>query len=282
MSLVVFEHISQVDRWVNSQQQLGLTVGFVPTMGALHAGHASLLELASKHCNRVVASIFVNPTQFNNADDLLKYPRTLEADLALLEASGCHAVFCPEIREMYSPDEHTSHWNYGPLSDSLEGFYRPGHFDGVLTIVKKLFQAVHPNKAFFGEKDFQQLMLIKRMSLEEKFPIEIIAAPTIREPSGLAMSSRNRRLTPSDLPIAIGIGKALLEAAGEGRRKPPIELLHQTQRQLQSEEHLKVEYCALVNARTFEPLADWPSERAVLLVAAFVGEIRLIDNVVIP
>jgi pantoate--beta-alanine ligase len=267
---------------VNSQQQLGLTIGFVPTMGALHAGHASLLELASQQCDRVVASIFVNPTQFNNAEDLLKYPRTLDADLALLEASGCHAVFCPEIGEMYAPEEHTSQWNYGPLSHSLEGFYRPGHFNGVLTIVKKLFEAVHPNKAFFGEKDFQQLMLIKRMALEEKFPIDIIAAPTIRESSGLAMSSRNRRLTPSDLPVAISISKALLEAADAGRTNTPGQLLHQTRVKLESVENLKVEYCALVNARTFEPIEDWPSERAVLLVAAFVGEIRLIDNVVIP
>ena len=281
MSLAVFEHISQVDSWVNSQQQLGLTVGFVPTMGALHAGHASLLKLASQHCEIVVASIFVNPTQFNNAEDLLKYPRTLEADLALLEASGCHAVFCPEISEMYTPEEHTSHWDFGPLSHSLEGFYRPGHFDGVLTIVKKLFQAVHPDKAFFGEKDFQQLMLIRRMALEEKFPIEIIAAPTIREPSGLAMSSRNRRLSPSSLPIAIEISKALLKAADAGRTKTPAEVLDQTLIQLKSTERLNIEYCALVNERTFEPFQEWPSERAVLLVAAFLDEIRLIDNVVI-
>ena len=282
MSLAVFEHINQVDSWVNSQQELGFTVGFVPTMGALHAGHASLIELASHHCDRVVASIFVNPTQFNNAQDLLKYPRTLEADLKMLEAAGCHAVFCPAIDEMYTPNEQMARWDFGPLSNSLEGFFRPGHFDGVLTIVKKLFQAVHPNKAFFGEKDFQQLTLIERMVVEEKFPIDIIAAPTIRETSGLAMSSRNRRLSEEELPVANNISKALLEATRLGRSIAPGELQRRAHNQLVSAQGLKVEYCALVHARTFEPLSEWPDERAVLLVAAFVGETRLIDNVVIP
>ncbi len=281
MSLAVFEHINQVDSWVNSQQELGYTVGFVPTMGALHAGHASLIELAAAHCDRVVASIFVNPTQFNNAQDLLKYPRTLEADLRILEASGCHAVFCPAIDEMYTPNERTAHWDFGPLSTSLEGFFRPGHFDGVLTIVKKLFQAVHPNKAFFGEKDFQQLTLIKRMVVEEKFAIEIIAAPTIREASGLAMSSRNRRLSAEELTIANQISKTLLEANQLGRSISPAELGLRARVQLMSVKGLVLEYCALVHAQTFEPLDGWPNEKAVLLVAAFVGETRLIDNVVI-
>jgi pantoate--beta-alanine ligase len=282
VSLAVFEHINQVDSWVNSQQQLGLTVGFVPTMGALHAGHASLIELASHHCDRVVASIFVNPTQFNNADDLKKYPRTLEADLLILESAGCQAVFCPAIDEMYTPSEQTAHWDFGPLSNSLEGFYRPGHFDGVLTIVKKLFQAVHPNKAFFGEKDFQQLTLIERMVVEEKFPIDIIAAPTIRETSGLAMSSRNRRLSAEELPAANYISKALLEASCLGRSIAPGELQQRVYDHLVSAHGLKLEYCALVHARTFEPLSEWSGEKAVLLVAAFVGDTRLIDNVVIP
>ena len=281
MSLAVFEHINQVDSWVNSQQELGFSVGFVPTMGALHDGHASLIRLAAGQCDKVVASIFVNPTQFNNPDDLKKYPRTLEADLAILEASGCHAVFCPAIDEMYSPKEQTSHWDFGPLSNSLEGFFRPGHFDGVLTIVKKLFQAVHPNKAFFGEKDFQQLTLIERMVAAEKIPIEIIAAPTVREASGLAMSSRNRRLSAEELPVAIQLSKALLEAANFGRSISPQELEQRAYNQLASVPGLRLEYCALVNARTFQPITEWTADRAVLLVAAFVGETRLIDNVVI-
>jgi pantoate--beta-alanine ligase len=230
----------------------------------------------------VVASIFVNPTQFNNPDDLKKYPRTLEADLAILEASGCHAVFCPAIDEMYSPEEKTSHWDFGPLTNSLEGFFRPGHFDGVLTIVKKLLRAAHPDKAFFGEKDFQQLTLIERMVAAEKMPIVVVAAPTVREASGLAMSSRNRRLSAEELPAANQLSKALLEAAGLGRSISPHELEQRTHNQLASAPGVKLEYCALVHARTFEPLSEWPDEKAVLLVAAFVGETRLIDNVVIP
>ncbi len=282
MSLAVFEHINQVDSWVNSQQELGFSVGFVPTMGALHEGHASLIRLAVGQCDKVVASIFVNPTQFNNPDDLIKYPRTLEDDLAILEASGCHAVFCPAVEEMYTSERQTEHWDFGPLSASLEGHFRPGHFDGVLTIVKKLFLAAHPNKAFFGEKDFQQLTLIKRMVEAEKFDIEIIAAPTIREASGLAMSSRNRRLSEEELPAANQLSKSLLEAAGLGRSVSPAELEQRTHSQLASAGGLKLEYCALVNAETFETLKEWTSDKAVLLVAAFVGETRLIDNVVIP
>jgi pantoate--beta-alanine ligase len=282
LSIAVFEHISQVDSWVNSQQQLGFSVGFVPTMGALHDGHASLVRLAAGECDKVVASIFVNPTQFNNADDLKKYPRTLEADLVILKAAGCHAVFCPAVEEMYTPEKRTEHWDFGLLSTSLEGHFRPGHFDGVLTIVKKLFQAVHPNKAFFGEKDFQQLTLIKRMVVEEEFPIEIIAAPTIRETSGLAMSSRNRRLSEEEISVANHISKALIEANHLGRSIAPGELQRQTHNHLSSVRGLKLEYCALVHAHTFEPLKEWKGEKAVLLVAAFVGETRLIDNVVIP
>jgi pantoate--beta-alanine ligase len=250
-------------------------------MGALHDGHASLIRLAARECDKVVASIFVNPTQFNNAQDLLKYPRTLEADIALLEASGCHAVFCPEIGEMYFPEEQISHWDFGLLSTSLEGHFRPGHFDGVLTIVKKLFQAVHPDKAFFGEKDYQQLTLIQRMAAEENFQIDIIAAPTIREASGLAMSSRNRRLSEGEIPVANHISKALIEATHLGRSIAPVELQRQTHNHLASVRGLKLEYCALVHAHTFEPLNEWTGEKAVLLVAAFVGDTRLIDNVVI-
>ena len=281
MSLAVIEHINQIRSWVISQQEQGLTVGFVPTMGALHAGHQSLIELAAGHCDRVVASVFVNPTQFNNAEDLLKYPRTLQADIQVLEESGCHAVFCPEVNEMYSPDEETRHWDYGALSNSLEGHFRPGHFDGVLTIVKKLFAAVSPDKAFFGEKDFQQLALIRRMTLDEGLPIEIIAAPTIREASGLAMSSRNMRLSDHERETAVHISRVLMHARNTGRNLQPAELERQAQLGLQSIPDLTMEYCALVRASDLEPLLSWSQEKAVMLVAAYVGGVRLIDNVII-
>jgi pantoate--beta-alanine ligase len=281
VSLAVFEHINQIHSWVISQRALGLTVGFVPTMGALHAGHQSLVERALQECDRVVVSIFVNPTQFNNANDLLKYPRTLPDDLELLNQSGCHAVFCPAISEMYLEEEKTTHWDFGLLSTSLEGEYRPGHFDGVLTIVKKLFLAVIPDKAFFGEKDFQQLALIQKMTLAEKLPIDVIACPTVRESSGLAMSSRNTRLTPHEREIALNISRVLLSAAQAGRSMQPKELEQWATNELKRVEGLRVEYCSLVNASRFDVPLQWTDEDYVLLVAAFVGDIRLIDNVIV-
>ena len=281
VSLAVFEHISQVRSWVISQQEQGYSVGFVPTMGALHAGHRSLIELAAQHCDLVVASVFVNPTQFNNPDDLLKYPRTPDADQALLEAAGCHALFCPNIEEMYSPGEQTNHWDFGPLTNSLEGHFRPGHFDGVLTIVKKLFLAISPNKAFFGEKDFQQLAIISKMTKEEGLPIEVISAPTIREASGLAMSSRNVRLSAAERETANHISRILLGAHKTGKKMDPLGLEKWSKEQLLSIEGIALEYCTLVKASDFLPFTSWPNERAVLLVAAYVGTVRLIDNVII-
>lgn len=281
VSLTVFEHISQIHSWVISQQEQGYSVGFVPTMGALHAGHQSLIELANRHCDIVVASVFVNPTQFNNPDDLLRYPRTPEADRALLEAAGCHALFCPDISEMYGSGEQTGHWDFGALTHSLEGHFRPGHFDGVLTIVKKLFLAVSPNKAFFGEKDFQQLAIIKKMTQQEGLPIEIISAPTIREDSGLAMSSRNVRLNDTERETAIHISRILLEAAKTAKDTDPSTLESWAQQQLRSIKGLEVEYCSLVRASDFLTFKSWPEEPSVLLVAAYVGGVRLIDNVII-
>lgn len=279
VSLAVFEHISQIHSWVISQQNQGFSVGFVPTMGALHPGHRSLIELAAQQCDRVVASIFVNPTQFNNPDDLLKYPRTPEADFSLLEGAGCHAVFYPSVNEMYSPGEHASSWDFGALSNSLEGHFRPGHFNGVLTIVKKLFEAVSPNKAFFGEKDFQQLALIRKMVEHESMRIEIVAAPTIREPSGLAMSSRNTRLNPKELGIAENISRVLLGAQALRGSHSPSHIQSFAEQDLRNIPGLNLEYCALVRASDFEPLQDWSDGKSVLLVAAFVGDVRLIDNV---
>ncbi|MFM9004409.1 MAG: pantoate--beta-alanine ligase [Flavobacteriales bacterium] len=281
MSIAVFEHINDVQDWVISQRTRGLTIGFVPTMGALHAGHRSLIDLALAHCDCVVASIFVNPTQFNNPDDLLKYPRTLSADLELLELAGCHAVFCPGVEEMYAKDEPTRRWDFGTLTGTLEGYYRPGHFDGVLTIVKKLFLAVTPDKAFFGEKDFQQLANILRMTQLEGLPIEIVAAPTVREASGLAMSSRNMRLNEQERAAALCISRVLFDAAATGRGVSPQQLQSMAESGLLNEPSIKLEYCALVRASDFEPIEAWSAEAAVMLVAAYVGDVRLIDNVII-
>jgi pantoate--beta-alanine ligase len=182
---------------------------------------------------------------------------------------------------MYLDNEKTTHWDFGLLSTSLEGHYRPGHFDGVLTIVKKLFLAVAPDKAFFGEKDFQQLALIQKMTLAEKLPIHVVACPTVREASGLAMSSRNTRLTPAQHNIALNISRVLLAAAQLGRSMQPKELELWANKELQLIEGLRLEYCALVDTARFDLPAQWTEEDCVLLVAAFVGEIRLIDNVIV-
>lgn len=281
MSIAVFEHIKQVNDWVAHQRNRQLTVGFVPTMGALHAGHQSLIALARQNCDVVIASIFVNPTQFNNASDLAKYPRTLQLDIEKLSDSGCDAVFCPAVEEMY-PSNEKGHWNYGPLSNSLEGHFRPGHFDGVLTIVKKLFIAVQPNKAFFGEKDFQQLALIRRMTADESLPIEIIAAPTIREKSGLAMSSRNTRLNAKQLETAAHISRVLFNAAKNARSYDPKTLVSKAKIDFEHIPDISLEYFELVVATTFERVEEWSIEPCVFLVACYLGDVRLIDNVIVP
>ncbi len=250
-------------------------------MGALHAGHQSLIALARQNCDVVIASIFVNPTQFNNASDLAKYPRTLQLDIEKLSDSGCDAVFCPAVEEMY-PSNEKGHWNYGPLSNSLEGHFRPGHFDGVLTIVKKLFIAVQPNKAFFGEKDFQQLALIRRMTADESLPIEIIAAPTIREKSGLAMSSRNTRLNAKQLETAAHISRVLFNAAKNARSYDPKTLVSKAKIDFEHIPDISLEYFELVVATTFERVEEWSIEPCVFLVACYLGDVRLIDNVIVP
>lgn len=280
MSLPVFEHITDVNRWVTQQKESGLTVGFVPTMGALHAGHQSLIALARQHCNVVIASIFVNPTQFNNASDLERYPRTLQTDLDKLAAAGCDAAFCPSVEEMY-PKSDKGHWDFGPLSNSLEGKFRPGHFDGVLTIVRKLFAAIQPDKAFFGEKDFQQLALIRRMTCDERLPIEIIASPTIREANGLAMSSRNMRLNEAEIRLAAHISRILFATTENARSKDPRDIVQEALRKFAAFEEIQIEYVELVEANTFNPVVLWPDSPCVLLVACFIGDVRLIDNVII-
>ena len=280
LSITVFEHISDISTWVEEQHKQGRSVGFVPTMGALHAGHQSLITLAKAHCDVVVASIFVNPTQFNNASDLEKYPRTLRDDLEKLSASGCDAAFCPSVEEMY-PTGDKGHWDYGALSNSLEGFYRPGHFDGVLTIVKKLFEAVKADQAFFGEKDFQQLALIRRMVQEEQLPIQIVAAPTIRESSGLAMSSRNQRLNEQELTIASHISRILLRAVQQVSQATPTVILQEARSAFAGIPELKLEYFELVMADTFQPLTTKIEKPCVFLVACYLGEVRLIDNMIV-
>jgi pantoate--beta-alanine ligase len=281
LSVVVFEKITGVRRWSEDLQAKGESVGFVPTMGALHQGHISLINRAKEVCDHVVVSIFVNPTQFNNSEDLANYPRTYDHDIELLKSVGCDALFYPSIPEMY-PKPEKKHWDFGLLTTSLEGFYRPGHFDGMLTIVQKLLEIVVPKQAFFGEKDFQQLALIRKMVEVESLPVEIVGCPIVREHDGLAMSSRNVRLNESQRNEALAISKTLFQIQRESSFKEPRELAIRGMELLSNAPGIRPEYFALVNASTFEPLSTWPDEDdAVALVAVYVGEIRLIDNIVI-
>lgn len=281
MSLTVFESIKHVRQWVLEEQMSGRTVGFVPTMGALHRGHITLVEEARRQCDKVVVSIFVNPTQFNNPQDLLKYPRTYEKDIEMLETAGCDVLFHPDVQEMY-PTHEKRHWDFGAMSKTLEGHFRPGHFDGVLTIVEKLFEAVPAEKAFFGEKDFQQLSLIRKMTNQLGLGIEIIGCPLIREESGLAMSSRNMRLSQEEKEIAAAISRTLFAMAELKGKMMPAALVKYGLSMLSATKGIETEYLEIVDSETFEPLRDWTdSSIPVILVAAWVGGVRLLDNVIL-
>ena len=259
-----------------ARRELAVRVGFVPTMGALHEGHLSLVDLAREHADAVIASVFVNPTQFNDAADFDKYPRTLDDDLAMLKRRGVDVVFAPDAAEMYPLDRLDVTVDVPALTSRLEGAHRPGHFAGVCRVVLKLFHIVTPDVAVFGSKDFQQLRVIEAMTRGLDLPIDIVAAPIIREPDGLAMSSRNRRLTDEDRRRALTISRSLTAAAEKGQS------LRELERDIANRldaAGLRVDYVEAVDPETLQPAAARP---AVLLAAAFAGEVRLIDNVELP
>ena len=258
----------------------GKKVAFVPTMGALHQGHLSLIEVAKKHAEFVVVSIFVNPLQFGPSEDFDKYPRTLETDSAQLAEAGVDLLFTPTVEVIYpkSPEPTKS---AGPIGDLLEGAVRPGHFDGMLTVVSRLFDLVQPNVAVFGAKDAQQLHLIKAMATRDYPNLKIIEAPTIREASGLALSSRNRYLDEAAHEVAQQLSAALRSGAAAvhpGGQTNPNLAIEAARAVLAKAPEAKLEYIALVDQDTFEPIENGFSGRALLLIAARVGETRLIDN----
>jgi pantoate--beta-alanine ligase len=280
--MVVSEHIEDLQLALNSFRSAGKRIGFVPTMGALHAGHVSLLALARQHCDVVVVSIFVNPTQFNQTSDLTHYPRTLEKDLEMLKANHCDVVFVPAVPEIYPDGLIRGHWDFGLLSSVLEGHFRPGHFDGVLTVVKRLFEIVQPQVAFFGEKDFQQLTHIRRMVKEEHMPVEIISGPTLREQDGLAMSSRNTRLTPEQRVLALHISRILYAMNDRRGEFDPPGLEQWGRAEFHVVPGMRLEYLEIIDGHSFSPLAEWSdSDYAVIVCAAYVGEVRLIDNIIL-
>lgn len=262
----------------------GLTVGLVPTMGALHAGHLSLIERARKECGFVVVSVFVNPTQFNNPDDLRTYPRTVEADCAKLEEAGVDVAFVPSVDEIY-PEPDTRVFDLGPVAEVMEGAMRPGHFNGVAQIVSKLFDYVEPNKAYFGEKDFQQIAVIRRMVEIEGFNVEIVPCPIKREADGLAMSSRNVRLTPEQRELAPVIHQVLTDNADMAKDGLDLQSLRDmVVEELNSYDGMEVEYYEIVDPITLQPLENWADAKngAVGCITVWLGDVRLIDNIKYP
>lgn len=258
------------------------SIGLVPTMGALHAGHRSLIERARKENDTVVVSVFVNPTQFNNPTDLATYPRTEEADAAMLREAGVDFAFIPSVDEIY-PEPDTRVFDLGPVAEVMEGAMRPGHFNGVAQIVSKLFDFTRPTRAYFGEKDFQQIAVIRRMVELEGFDLEIVDCPIKREDDGLAMSSRNVRLTPEQRAIAPAIHRTLESSICWARDHSVGETKRYVIDEINSFPHMQVEYYEIVDSLTMQPIADWSeTESAVGCVTVFCGDVRLIDNIKYP
>lgn len=257
----------------------GLKVGLVPTMGALHNGHASLVKRSVKENDITVVSVFVNPTQFNDKNDLKNYPRTLDADCKLLESIGADIVFAPSVEEMY-PVEDTRVFDFSPLDKVMEGKYRPGHFNGVAQIVSKLFEIVKPTRAYFGEKDFQQLAIIRELVRQERYNVEIKACPIVREADGLALSSRNTLLSDEERQHALCISKTLFASRDYAETHSVAETLKFVEESINSEGYLRLEYFEIVDGDTLQPIKDWnDTDYAVGCITVFCGLVRLIDNI---
>jgi len=275
---------SELSRQVAACIRQGRTIGFVPTMGALHAGHASLIQRACSENEVCFVSVFVNPTQFNNAEDLLKYPRNLEKDATLLESLGVHFVFAPTAEEMYTAEEMTQTFSYdfNGLDQVMEGKMRPGHFNGVVQVVSRLFELVRPTRAYFGEKDFQQLAIIRHMvsasSLATHFEgLQIVGCPIVREDSGLAMSSRNERLSENEKEIAVGISQTLLASLEWAKTSSVAEVQQRVIDTINAIEGLEVEYYEIVDKTTLQSTSTF--DNAIGCITVYCGPVRLIDNI---
>jgi pantoate--beta-alanine ligase len=257
----------------------GKKVGLVPTMGALHAGHASLVKRSVNENEVTVVSVFVNPTQFNDKNDLVKYPRTLDADCKLLEACGATYTFAPSVEEMY-PEPDTRQFSYAPLDTVMEGAFRPGHFNGVCQIVSKLFEAVKPHRAYFGEKDFQQLGIIHEMVRQMQFDLEIVGCPIVREEDGLALSSRNARLSAEERENALKISQTLFKSRTFAATHTVSETQKFVEDAIAAAPGLRLEYFEIVDGNTLQKVGNWDqTSYAVGCITVFCGDVRLIDNI---
>ena len=275
----IIDTISELENQLQGYRHKGETIGLVPTMGALHQGHASLVERCVADNKISIVSLFVNPTQFNNKEDLKHYPRTPEKDHELLERLGVDYVFSPSVEEMY-PEEDKRVFDFGQLDKVMEGEFRPGHFNGVAQIVSKLFDIVKPDNAYFGEKDFQQLAIVKDMVRQLQMPVNIIGMPIVRERRGLAMSSRNQRLSEEQKKNASEVYKVLNESKLMIDKFIPYELINYVSESINKVSGLKVEYFQIVDGDNLQPVTSWSdSDYIVGCIALFCGEVRLIDNI---
>jgi len=273
----IFNFIGDTRQWLEGHHKPGRKEGFVPTMGALHEGHISLIKRAREENDIVGCSIFVNPIQFNNPEDLEKYPRTLDEDIEMLKKAGCDLVLTPSVKEMY-PEPVLENYDFGDLERVMEGKYRPGHFNGVAVVVKRLFDIFRPERAYLGEKDFQQLRIIQRLVQMENIPVEIVPCKTLREADGLAMSSRNRRLSPEERKIAPRLFQTMMEVKDQYGRKEIGELKKMAEDRLEKSGFI-VDYVEIASIDDLQPLRDRKEKApARIFVACFLGNVRLIDN----
>ena len=277
--MITIKTIAELQRIVKLDKTNGKSIGFVPTMGALHNGHLSLIEQSKKKTDITVVSIFVNPTQFNNKSDYQNYPITLDTDIEKLKNIGCDYLFLPDINEMY-PEPDTRIFNFDGIDLIMEGQFRPGHFNGVAQIVSKLFDAVLPDAAFFGQKDFQQLAIIKKMVMQLNYKIEIIGCPIVRESDGLAMSSRNVRLSKLEREKALLLSKSLKEIKMLSQNYTIEEVKTIVEARFINDSIFSFEYLEIVDDTYLKPIKNWNEPvQKVVCIAVFVGEVKLIDNI---
>lgn len=275
----IYKTAEELRSFVTEERKQGHRIAFVPTMGALHEGHLSLVRRALKENDCCIVSVFVNPTQFNNPRDLETYPRTLDADSRLLASIGTTALFAPEVETIY-PEPDTRVFHVGAVAEVMEGKYRPGHFNGVMQVVSRLFDLVQPDCAYFGEKDFQQIAVLRAMAREIKSPVEIIACPIVREEDGLARSSRNTLLSEEGRAQAPNIYRILSESRTWNKELSPKEVIERATQLLDAIPTLRVEYFEIVDADTLQPITRWEdSPKPHGCITVYCGEVRLIDNI---
>lgn len=278
--MITLYTINDLQNAVSISKNERKTIGFVPTMGALHEGHISLVKKCREQNDVCIVSIFVNPTQFNNQTDLEKYPRTIDEDIKLLNYAGVDIVFVPSVQEIY-PEPDNRQFDFGQLDKVMEGKFRPGHFNGVAQVVSRLFDIVKPDKAYFGEKDFQQLAIVRQMVRQLNIPVEIVPMPIRREDSGLAMSSRNQRLAEDQKKDAVNIYRVLSESKTLYNNKTVEELRFWVIEKINKIASLEVEYFEIVDGNTLQQISDWKdTQYAVGCITVFCGEVRLIDNII--